>query len=287
MTDPALSRVIDRWFPCAAVDAACQTPYGSGLNEKAIFVWFASRPIAQARAAVVAALLDDSPQTRQLIEAAVRGDKPAISSIARLVRDRYPENRPTVLDPFSGRGIIPLEAARLGANVIGLDLSPVATLAGRVLADYPLRDWSGEPTLPLAAAGDSLWGHTARARFVTDAEAFVASVGSRLQELAAPLYPGNPDGTFPWGYLWAISIPCDGCGRRFPLVGSMVLRQPYRRTNDAGQALRLAVDGDSSDRCDPATSARIPPTPDPRSAPSYRHCRRRPPSARPATPPPR
>jgi adenine-specific DNA methylase len=47
------------------------------------------------------------------------------------------------------------------------------------------------------------------------------------------------------GYLWAISIPCDGCGRRFPLVGSMVLRHPHTRNSDPGQALHLDVDGDS------------------------------------------
>ena len=51
---------------------------------------------------------------------------------------------------FSGRAIIPLEAARAGASAIGIDLSPVATLAGRLLADYPMRDWSSEPPLPFS-----------------------------------------------------------------------------------------------------------------------------------------
>src|SRR5690242_16777521 len=36
------SRIIDTWFPCAAVDDACGSPVGSGKNEKAIFTWFAS-----------------------------------------------------------------------------------------------------------------------------------------------------------------------------------------------------------------------------------------------------
>ena len=66
----------------------------------------------------------------------------------------YPDGRPVVLDVFSGRGIIPLEAARLGAIAVGLDLSPVATLAGRILADYPLRDWSSEPPLPWISSAD-------------------------------------------------------------------------------------------------------------------------------------
>ena len=32
---------------------------------------------------------------------------------------------------------------------VGTDLSPVATLAGRLLADFALRDWSEEPPLPI------------------------------------------------------------------------------------------------------------------------------------------
>ena len=83
-----------------------------------------------------------------LIDAAIRGDRGAIGKLADAVSACYPDGRPVVLDVFSGRGIIPLEAARLGAIAVGLDLSPVATLAGRILADYPLRDWSSEPPLP-------------------------------------------------------------------------------------------------------------------------------------------
>jgi len=39
----AATRLVDRWFPCAAVDAAVDTPAGSGLSEKALFTWFAAR----------------------------------------------------------------------------------------------------------------------------------------------------------------------------------------------------------------------------------------------------
>ena len=61
--------------------------------------------------------------------------------------EHYPDGA-SILDPFSGRAMIPLEAARLGVKAYGIDYSPVATLAGKLLADYPLRDWSSEPPLP-------------------------------------------------------------------------------------------------------------------------------------------
>ena len=240
-------RLIDAWFPCAAVDEACGNPTGSGKNEKAIFTWFASRPIAQARAAVAAALLRDETGIRQLVDAAVRGDRGAIDKLAETVDAQYPDGRPVVLDVFSGRGILSLEASRLGARAVGVDLSPVATLAGRILADYPLRDWSAEPSLPWVAehSDDALPFETDDTpRLIGDLELFLAEVGRRMQEAVEPYYPRNPDGTFPWGYLWSASIPCDGCARRFPLLGSLVLRHPYSRTTDQGQALRIVVDGD-------------------------------------------
>jgi putative DNA methylase len=247
MTQTDNRRLIDQWFPCAAVDEACGNPAGSGLNEKAIFPWFASRPIAQARAAVVCGLLGDDPATRQTIEDAVRGSQGAIDKLADAMASYYPAGRPVVLDVFSGRGIIPLEAARLGAVAVGLDLSPVATLAGRILAEYPLRDWSSEPPLPWTAARSEgvLPIGTDRARLITDLKVLLAEIGDRMRTAVAPYYPANPDGSYPWGYLWAISIPCDGCGRRFPLVGNMVLRHPYAKTGDHGQSLHFDIDGDN------------------------------------------
>lgn len=265
------ARLIDTWFPCAEVDAAVTTPAGSGRSEKALFTWFASRPIAQARAAVACALLPDTPVNRTDIRLAVQiGDVGAMSRLREQIEAQYPGKAPVVLDMFSGRGIIPLEAARLGATAVGTDLSPVATLAGRLLAEFPLADWSNEPPLPFGAlssqgrltpeeagaapeldaaplAIDGLVLPDDEPRLLVDVRAVLAEVGKRVEARVAPYYPRNPNsgGTLPWAYLWAVTIPCDGCRRRFPLLGTMTLRHPYARTGDAGQAMRLVADGDA------------------------------------------
>jgi len=149
------ARLIDTWFPCPEVDKAVGTPAGSGLSEKALFTWFASRPIAQARAAVLCSLLADTPENRFDIQSAVtKGEKAAMLRLRTRIAEQYGAKPPVVLDIFSGRGIISLEATRAGATAIGTDLSPVATLAGRLLADYPLRDWSAEPPLPFTLPAD-------------------------------------------------------------------------------------------------------------------------------------
>lgn len=248
MAESSNHKLIDEWFPCSAVDHAVDTAAGSGKNEKAIFTWFASRPVAQARAAVLAALLGDSPQTRADVERAVRdGDADSIQRLRKHLSTLYPEGRPVVLDIFSGRGIIPLEAARFGAVALGVDLSPVATLGGRLLAEFPARDWTKEPALPFARAGNDLFSVTesglAEPRLLADARSFLAEVGRRVDRAVERYFPANPDGSRPWGYLWAVSISCDGCGGRFPIVGSLALRHPYGRTNDSGQSFRLVTKG--------------------------------------------
>ncbi|MFA9444415.1 hypothetical protein [Egicoccus sp. AB-alg6-2] len=255
-------RKIDRWFPIDAVDEAVGNPAGSGRSEKALTTWFAARPIAQARAATLTALLPDvNGQTQRLIDIVVRGYdkaakdgaatdliefKDAVSRLASLIEGRYPEGPPVVLDPFSGRGILPLEAARFGARAIGVDLAPLAVLASRLLADYPYRDWSGEPDLPAGWYPDSKgMFDDDRPKLVRDVEAFLLEVGRRLEVKAEQYYPRNADGRFPWGYVCAVTIACDGCQRRFPIVGSLVLRHPYTKTGDRGQWMRLVTSGDT------------------------------------------
>lgn len=254
-------RLIDRWFPVAAVDAACRTPAGSGRVEKAIFTWFASRPIAQARAAALTTLLPADDAYRPDVNLAVRsGDAAVMKRLAAAIRQTHGDKAPVVLDMFSGRAIIPLEVARAGANAVGIDLSPVATLAGRLLADYPARDWIAEPGLPfncvsgansgtnprpLPVIGDGPGAGNTAPRLVSDVELFLAEVGRRTVARVERSYPRNEHGAFPWGYLWALTMPCDGCRRRFPLIGSFVLRHPYRRLHDNGQSLRLLTQGDA------------------------------------------
>jgi putative DNA methylase len=238
-------RLIDHWFPVAAVDDAVRSPAGSGLAEKALFTWFASRPTAQARAAVLTTLLPNDESVHEDVVAALAGSADALQRLQTVIIDEFDGQSPVVLDLFSGRGIIPLEATRCGARAVGTDLSPVATLGGRLLADYPFRDWNDEPTLPFSSGSDGGLFRSDEPRLLRDVRSVLAEVDRRTASAVEPLFPRNADGRFPWAYLWSVTIPCDQCRRIFPLVGSLVLRHPYMRTEDLGQALRLVVEGDS------------------------------------------
>ena len=237
-----MTRMIERWFPCAEVSDASTKGWGSGNSEANLFTWFAKRPLAQAKAAVLTSLLpwpDDEKEQRDLqdlVQRAMQDRDGAWSEVTRVLAKHYPD-MPSMLDLFSGRAMIPLEAARLGMQANGIDYSPVATLAGQLLADYPMRDWSNEPALPYSE--DAL--NVDHDRLLVDVRGLLADIGERHADNMADYYPADADQK-PWGYLWAVTLPCQECHRRFPLVGSLTLRLPRPKKKDLGQSFEILVD---------------------------------------------
>ena len=294
-------RIIERWFPCAEVSAASSSGWGSSNSETLLMSWFAKRPLAQSRAAVLCSLLpwpedeaeqervkaiireslgacqdpdwyacrvddcDDPDCTRKshrrprvaggphahgIIDCARqdpnRGYDAARTDVLRLLRDAYPDGPAEILDPFSGRGLIAVEAARFQQQAHAIDYSPVAALASRLLIDWPFRDWSEEPELPFEPpmGQNTVFDPGNPQRLIRDIEIVQHEVQRRIERDLDEYYPDNEHGEKPWGYLWASVIPCDGCGREFPLFGSNTLRQPNKKKKDPGAWLRLKIYGD-------------------------------------------
>ena len=234
-------RMIERWFPCAEVSAAATSGWGSGKSEKALFTWFAARPLAQAKAAVITSLLpwpnDPAEQKRlkELVRLALTDRDAAHYELVEELAKHYPGGA-SMLDPFSGRAMIPLEAARLRVKAWGIDYSPVAALAGTLLADYPLRDWSTEPELTFGEKPTRV-----EDRLVSDVKRVLEEIGRRYDAAMADFYP-KVGTRQPWGYVWAVTLPCQECERRFPLTGSLVLRHPLAKTGDPGQSYEIVAD---------------------------------------------
>lgn len=247
-----MTRMIERWFPCAEVSAASQNGWGSGRQEKNLFTWFAARPTAQAKAAVLCSLLpwpeSEAEQSRlqELVRRAMSGTYSAWDELRREIQNSNPEGA-SVLDPFSGRGMIPLEAARLGFPSFAIDYSPVAVMASQLLCEYPFRDWCGEPPLPFPSASERLI--ETEPRLLQDVRTVLDEVGRRFSDSMREFYP-DVDGSQAWAYLWAVTLPCLECGHRFPLVGSYVLRKPRSLKStkkrpaffDPGQSYRINAD---------------------------------------------
>jgi adenine-specific DNA methylase len=254
--------MIERWFPCTEVSDASMVGWGSGNTESSLWVWFAKRPTAQAKAAVLTSLLpwpDDEHEQRDLQQAvravvsvgtasAMRSPhvRDAFIRIQAALRAAHP-NGARILDPFSGRAMIPLEAGRLGVHAEGIDYSPFATLGGSLLAEIPFQDWSAEPPLPFGGGETTILTDD---KLVKDVETFLSEVGRRYTAAMAEFYPLH-EGTYPWGYLWASTLPCEECGNRFPLVGELWLRNPRaataRRAEDPGQSFDIEADRETGE----------------------------------------
>ena len=233
--------MIERWFPCAEVSQASYRGWGSGNSEAILFPWFAKRPLAQARAAVLTSLLPwpDEPaeqiRLQELVRLAMKDYNRAHSAVCNELRALGADV--SMLDPFSGRAMFPLEGGRYGVRAFGIEYSQVATLGGQLLADYPMRDWDKEPELHFGVGAENL----AAVRLLSDVERTLKEVGIRYAAQAADLYP-TVNGRQPWGYLWAVTLPCQECGRRFPLVGSLALRPPNLAKGDPGQSFDIQAD---------------------------------------------
>lgn len=218
-----MTKMIERWFPCAEVSLNSDRGWGSGNAEISLFMWFAKRPTAQAKAATICSLLnwpDDEQEQKdlqQLVRAAMTGRYAEWNRLRDEIAKSNPDGAAT-LDPFSGRGMIPLEAARLGVSANAVDYSPVAVLASYLLTSAPFEDWTTEPPLPFGADSTTLtMGQSDRLQH--DLEKVFSELGSRHAASMAEFYPRH-DGELPWGYLWSVTIPCQECGHRFPLIGS-------------------------------------------------------------------
>ncbi|MFB4271352.1 hypothetical protein [Nonomuraea sp. GTA35] len=231
-----MTRMIERWFPCAEVSANSDSGWGSGKTEASLFTWFAKRPTAQAKAAVICSLLpwpdNDAEQKRlqDLVRQAMTGRYAAWDELRREIIAANGSDV-SVADPFSGRGMIPLEAARLNIRAFAVDYSPVAVLASEILTSYPFYAWDKESPLRFGELPDALY--ETRPRLVRDVEAVFAEVGRRFKSAMLDYYP-SVDNRQPWAYLWAITLPCQECGQRFPLTGSYRLRGPKQRPARGG-----------------------------------------------------
>ena len=152
MTD---RRLIEAAFPLRQVslDSVHEKNVRHG-HISTLHIWPARRPLAAARAALLALLLPDpgdGEARRKLLmrmagrivetqSGICRWGREADSEIEIFrteIRATFGGQAPRVLDPFAGGGAIPLEAMRLGCEAVAVDINPVAWFILRCTLHYP------------------------------------------------------------------------------------------------------------------------------------------------------
>ena len=165
--------LIEDWLPAAAIGVECIRERSTGQQppDKRLHVWWARRPLAVSRAAVLGSLLPaDFPRDvfekllgfgqigetlvaiRQMMDMDVRvpGGFTCDRAFKRVLREEHLKKAHDaasslwgteirIIDPMAGGGSIPLESARLGFNTLANEYNPVACSILEDTVDYPFR----------------------------------------------------------------------------------------------------------------------------------------------------
>ena len=223
MTTNNAKRLIEVAFPLKQVslDSVHEKNVRHG-HISTLHIWPARRPLAAARAALIATLLPDpgdSTQRQAILERMAgrvtekierkringrivekvkeettggilhwgRENDPDLEWFRNEIRKAYGGRAPKVLDPFAGGGAIPLEAMRLGCDVTAMDINPVAWFILKCTLEYPQKLAGQTRPLPEFALADR--------EFI---EAFLKAKGfkgGRLRTFLERLGHGKGEGT--------------------------------------------------------------------------------------------
>lgn len=210
-----------------------------------LHIWPARRPLAAARAAIIATLMPDpgDEASRHALNKKIASitkwkteNGPALDFFRQEIREAFGGRPPRVLDMFAGGGAIPLEAMRLGCDVTAIDYNPVAWFILKCTLEFPQRLAGKTWPLPQAEgkrkktepAGQMSLGITEPSGKQGDLADHVRYWGNWVLKQARaelePYYPTVSDQPTV-AYLWARTIPCPDhtCGTIVPLLKTMSL----------------------------------------------------------------
>jgi putative DNA methylase len=245
------SRLIEEAFPLQKVseDSKHENAVNS-VKVSSLHLWPAGRPLAASRAAIIAALMPDPGDERgradlcKRIESITRWkteNGPALDFFRREIRKAFGGRAPRVLDMFAGGGAIPLEAMRLGCDVVANDYNPVAWFILKCTLEFPQR-LAGK-TWPLSSLSPDMEEPEGGQLALLDDEEekpgdladHVRFWGTWVQQKAcaelAPYYP-TMDSQPTVAYLWARTVPCPdpACGAEVPLLKTLWLCKKTEKT---------------------------------------------------------
>jgi putative DNA methylase len=234
---------------------------GIGPHPKGIHHWWARLPLPCARAVLFASVVtdpEDDPAWKNKSAQEQDTERERLFGIVRKLMgkklheqpDVYAEAHaemlkhcggklPPVLDPFSGGGSIPLEAARLGFEAHAADLNPVAVLLNKCNLELAPR-WADRPPVNpedrKRIGGSQSWRGTHG--LAADVRYYGRLIRARAQETIGHLYPkvrlpkehgGGEANVIAW--LWARTVASQdpaAKGAHVPLITSYWLNAPRK-----------------------------------------------------------
>ena len=259
MTQTYKKKLIEVAIPLEVINAA-------SAREKSIrhghpstlHLWWARRPLAACRAVLFAQLVDDPSShpdkfpTDELVDAERKRlfaiieelvvwenstNEEVLERARTEIRNSCDGEMPTIYDPFSGGGSIPLEAQRMGLNSYGSDLNPVAVTIGKAMIEIPPQFENNQPVHPGIKERSFYRGAEGIAE---DVLYYAGKMKHVAWERIGHLYPkvqldvldgGGKETVLAW--IWARTVPCPNPamqGTPIPLISSFWLcKKPKKK----------------------------------------------------------
>ncbi len=224
---------------------------GIGAHPKGIHYYPARLPLPAARAILFSSLVDDpsanpkkfpteeaQEKERERLFAIIKDFcepkihlKPkAIEAAINEIKKHCNNSMPTVHDPFSGGGAIPLEGMRLGMKSIAADLNPVSIFLNTATIELLPKFAKQIPVNPEIQNKVKGIHWENAAGVVEDLKYFGEVIQKRAEKKLAKYFPkikmqGGKEANV-ITYIWARTVKCPNpaCGCEMPLVKSFALR---------------------------------------------------------------
>lgn len=224
---------------------------GIGAHPKGIHYYPARLPLPAARAILFASIISDpssEPYKFPTVESQERERQRLFTIIKNLCEpkihikpnayteaieeiNKHCDNKlPTVHDPFSGGGAIPLEGMRLGMDTVAADLNPVSVLLNKATIELLPKYANQKPTNPESQHLADAMNWENAAGVVEDLKYYGEIIQNRAEKKLSAFYPKlkGPSGRelSITTYIWVRTIKCPNpvCGCEMPLVKSFALR---------------------------------------------------------------
>ena len=230
-------RLIEDYLPLDELNAIAAKEMSHPKHSVAlVHYWPARRPNTVSRAAIYTTLVSvpktdaEREEAKSFVTklAAYKPDAKTVSEARERIRKAHGDRSPKVLDLFAGRGVIPLEAARLGCESHAIDYNPVAHLIELCTLVYP-------QTFGAGLADDfQHWGKIVLDRMRREIGDLYPPVEipetGEVTQQAQLFGSGDPElnrQADPVAYIWARTVPCrrPGCAAPVPLVRQAWLRK--------------------------------------------------------------
>lgn len=227
---------------------------GIGAHPKGIHHWWARLPLPSARAVLFASLIDDpsaNPDKFPTEELQQKERQRLFDIIGKLCqkkihlhqdafKEAYSEitkhcngNIPTVLDPFSGGGSIPLEAMRLGLPVKAADLNPIAVMINKATLELLPSIADHQPINPESKLQPTTVYKNGKG-ISEDLRYYGKQINEEAKKQIGQYYPkikykdsenGKEKEAHVISWLWARTVKCPNpaCSCEAPLVRSFIL----------------------------------------------------------------